>query len=70
MNQAKQDLLSFKEEKCMEEILLLTNLIPLINKAWSKSFARENKNRKAIAEHGWNPLNFNMLLNPEIRATI
>ena len=70
MNQAKQDLLSYKEEKCMEGTLLPTDLMPLINKAWSKSFARVDKNKKAIAERGWNPLNFNLLLNPEIRATM
>ena len=70
MNQAKQDLLSFKEEKCIKRTLLPTDLMPLINKAWSKSLACDNKNRKAIAECGWDPLNFNLILNPEIRATM
>ena len=70
MNQAKQDLLSFKEEIWMEGTSLpTTDLIPLINKACSKSFAFVNKNKNIIAECGWNPLNFNLLLNPEIRAT-
>jgi len=54
----------------MEGTLLPTDLMPLINKAWSKSLACDNKNRKAIAECGWDPLNFNLILNPEIRATM
>ena len=54
----------------MEGTLLPTDSMPLINKAWSRSFACVNKNKKAVSEHGWNPLNFNLLLNPEIRATM
>ena len=49
---SNQDLLSFKEEKYMEGTLLPTDLMPLINKAWVKSFARVDKNKKAIAERG------------------
>ena len=63
INKSKQDLLSYKEEKCMEGTLIPTYLMPLINKAWNSIFARIDKNKKAIAEREWNPLNFNLLLN-------
>ena len=70
LNQAKQDLLNFKEEKCLPGSLSHTDLMPIINKAWDKSFARIRHNKNAIADRGWNPLNYNLLLNPEIRATM
>ena len=54
----------------MEGTLIPTYLMSLINKAWNSFFARIDKNKKAIAERGWNPLNFNLLLNEEIRATM
>ena len=47
-----------------------TELIPLINIAWNKSFARMSTNKQAIADRGWNPLNYNLLLNSELRATM
>jgi len=47
-----------------------TDLIPLINIAWNKSFARKSTNKKAIALRGWNPLNYYLLLDPELRATM
>ncbi len=46
-----------------------TNLIHLINIAWKKSFARVDKNQQDIIERGWNPLNYNLLTDPEPRAT-
>ena len=47
-----------------------TNLMPLINIAWEKSFARIHQNKKAIVERGWNPLNYNLLTEPDLRATM
>ena len=47
-----------------------TDIIPLINKAWNDSFARILKNKNAIAERGWYPLNRNILLNEELRSTM
>lgn len=37
--------------------------------SWEKSFARLRTNKKAVAERGWGPLNYNCLLNPEIQLT-
>ena len=47
-----------------------TDLIPMINYAWNHSFARKTKNQKAISERGWNPLNRNLLMDRDLRATM
>lgn len=70
LNNSKQDLLDYKKEKCMGGTLIPTDLMPLVNKAWESSFARVDKNFKAISERGWNPLNYSLLLNEEIRTTM
>ena len=70
MGKAKQDLVNFRRKKCLPTALQATDLMPIINKAWSQSFARIKDNQKAISERGWNPLNYNLMLNPEIRATM
>ena len=71
MTKAKQHLLEYKSKHTFENpSLQATDMIPLINKAWKQSFARVSKNRNAIANRGWNPLNRNLLLDPSIRATM
>ena len=47
-----------------------TDLMPLINIAWDKSFARNHQNKKAIVDRGWNHLNYNLLTEPDLRATM
>ena len=47
-----------------------TDTIPLVNKAWDVSFARVEKNKKAIYERGWFPFNRNLLLHPDIRTSM
>jgi len=50
---AKQDLLQFKIKKMTQDLSLRpTDLMPLINFAWEKSFARVEQNKKAIVERG------------------
>ena len=44
--------------------------MPLINIAWDKSFASVEENKTIIAERGWNPLNYNLLTNLGLRATM
>ena len=71
MTKAKQELLDFKMRRMTEDVSLKpTDLIPLINKAWKASFARKAKNQQAIADRGWYPLNYNLLLHPDIQATM
>jgi hypothetical protein len=46
------------------------DIIPIINEAFEKSFAKVMSNRKAYCERGWMPFNRNLLLHPQIRATM
>ena len=70
MTKAKVDLLELKESKCMNGNNSVTDIIPLINRSWNNSFARVGKNRNAICERGWFPLNRNLLTMPEIHSTM
>ena len=45
-----------------------TDIIPIINYCWDRSFARTITNKKAIAMRGWNPLNYVLLDSPEISS--
>jgi hypothetical protein len=38
-----------------------TDIVPLVNVAFSKSFGKQKNAQKAIASRGWNPLNYNIL---------
>jgi hypothetical protein len=38
-----------------------TDIVPLINAAFSRSFGNADAAKKAIQERGWNPLNYNLL---------
>ncbi len=41
----------------------------IVSQPWTHSFARVVQNKSAIADRGWNPLNYNCLFHPEIVAT-
>jgi hypothetical protein len=49
--------------------IVKTDIMPLVNEAWGKSFARRESNKKAISARGWNPLNRGCLKDPEVLAT-
>ena len=71
ITKAKQNLLEFKDSIGLQnDGMLDTDLMPLVNKAWDKSFARVHKNRNAIVDRGWNPLNKALLLDPTLRSTM
>ena len=48
---------------CSEIELILTDIMPMIHKAWNKSLADVKSNQEAIVEHGLSPLNRNLLLD-------
>ena len=50
--------------------LLPTDIVPLVNFAWDKSFTRIELNKKAIADRGWDPLNYQMLIDKSIQTTM
>ena len=70
ITQAKQDLLETKDTLGLyDEGIVDTDLMPIINSAWKRSFGRVDKNRNAISDRGWYPLNKALLLDPDIIAT-
>ena len=70
ITQAKQDLLETKDTLGLyDEGIVDTDLMPIINSAWKRSFGRVDKNRNAICDRGWYPLNKALLLDPDIIAT-
>ena len=40
-----------------------TDIVPLVNMSFPKSFGNRNNAVKAISERGWNPINYNILTN-------
>ena len=70
ITQAKQDLLETKDALGLyDEGIVDTDLMPIINSAWKRSLGRFDKNRNAICDRGWFPLNKALLLDPDILAT-
>ena len=64
---AKQDIVQTKRRAGMFNTnLLRTDIVPIVNYAWEKSFAVVQNNCNAISERGWNPLNRNLLTHPEV----
>ena len=43
-----------------------TDIIPIVNIAWNKSFAKVASNKKAICKRGWLPFNQALLLDKKI----
>ena len=65
----KTKILNKKRELGMQDThLKKTDIIPIINYCWDRSFARTITNKKAIAIQGWNPFNDILLDNPEISS--
>ena len=50
--------------------ILPTDISPMINHAWERSFAQVESNKKAISDRGWSPLNYNLLTNKQNLPTI
>ena len=58
------------ERKLKNPSIQPTDLMPLINDAWKASFARIDKNKKAICDRGWYPYNRMLLLGKKLRETM
>ena len=65
-SKAKDALVAFKTSKGWDAKLDAMDIIPLINTAWEKSFARVPSNKKAIADRGWFPPTKNVLTDPKL----
>ncbi len=64
-----RDLLRAKEKAGVEFGINKEDVSYIVSQAWTHSFACVVQNKSAIADCGWNPLNFNCLVHPEIIAT-
>jgi hypothetical protein len=62
LNKAKREYMKLKPWN--NKKWLPTDIIPLINMAWVKSFARVDTARKAIIKRGWYALNYVLLDHP------
>ena len=41
------------------------DIVFIVKESWKESFARIETNKQALCDRGWNPLNYNLLLDPE-----
>ena len=70
LKKCKRDLLLAHKEKHHAVFAVeKEDIVDLVFKAWDESFAHIATNQKAVAERGWDPLNNNLLLHPEIQLT-
>ena len=69
ITKAKEELMAAKDKRFMASKFLPTDIIPIINKAWARSFANVAYGKKALAERGWNPLNIALLTNKDVLDT-
>jgi hypothetical protein len=67
--EAKEKLLDYKLQKRLSGTFSSTDIIPIDNYAWKRSFDAIESNKKATSERGWHPCNRNLLLNPEVLCT-
>jgi hypothetical protein len=67
--QFKDILLKEKRIRRMGMVLKPTDVIPIVNYAWERSFNVVRNNKKAILQRGWFPLNRALLLQPEVLQT-
>ncbi len=65
----KRNVMKKKESQGAEFAIDKKDIVDLVARAWDDSFARILTNKKAVADHGWSPLNYNCLLHPEICGT-
>ena len=65
----KEKLLAFKRRMNLPLAITRPDIIPIVNRAWKKSFAIVESNRKAIEQRGWNPPNMALLRHPSILPT-
>ena len=71
LTKLKEEMINTRIRKMIQDMQIApTDIIPLVNNAWDVSFARMEKNKKAIYERGWFPFNRNLLLHPDIRASM
>jgi hypothetical protein len=51
---------------CLDTKIERHDAVGLVHRAWLKSFAKVDSNKRAIADRGWNPLNYKLLDHEEL----
>jgi hypothetical protein len=59
----KRKLLQCKELAGVKFAIKKEDITYIVSQAWADSFARDAHNKSAMADCGWNPLNYNCLLH-------
>jgi hypothetical protein len=62
----KEWMMLYKSLNCLPMSIGPTDIIPLINRVFHKSYSSINSNLKALADRGWNPLNRKLLEHKEL----
>jgi hypothetical protein len=63
---AKRKLFEFVTTKLNRKGFIPTDIIPLVNAAWERSFGRATEARRAVLQRGWSPLNYVLLDHPKL----
>ena len=69
LSKAKRDLVRYKAIIRMKIEINCTDIVPIINEAWEKSFLKVKLSKQAIAMHVWNLLKRNLLMDLKILKT-
>ena len=67
LTKAKQWIYDLKSEHY--KVWKPTDIIPICHMAFDKSFAIVENVKKAICQRGWHPLNYALLLHPDLLAS-
>jgi len=51
---------------CLDTKIERHDAVGLVHRAWLKSFAKVDSNKRAIADRGWNPLSYKLLDHEEL----
>jgi hypothetical protein len=68
LSKAKQKFFEVKSKQNVTKFSP-TDIIPLVTYAWKDSFAISRNAVTAIAQRGWNPLNYCLVDHPDVRTT-
>ena len=62
----KEWMMVWKSINCLPLTIGPTDIIPLVNRIFHKSYGSINSNLKALADRGWNPPNRKLLEHKEL----
>ena len=62
----KEDIMKWKFDHGLPQVLLATDIMPLMNRIFHKSYGDVRSNLKAVSDRGWYPLNRKLLEHPSL----